>query len=105
MSDRNATALVTIRLTFSNYNQWKVMVETYLRQKALFKHVEYGSFELHRAANYIFASIKEKRYFTLKQIILDTPIQLNAALPNHLSEDEKDQLLEDHETAFKDDFK
>src|SRR6202161_2827645 len=105
MAERNVNATITIRLNFSNYNVWKNIVETYLRQKALFKHLEYGSFELHRAANYIYTSIKEKRYFTLKQIILDTPLQLNAALPNRLSEEDKEQLLEDHETLFKDDFK
>jgi hypothetical protein len=72
------------------------MVETYLRQKALFKHLEYGSFEFYRAANYVYASIKEKKYFTRKLEILENAL---------ISEEEKENQLEDHETLFKDDFK
>jgi transposase InsO family protein len=72
------------------------MVETYLNQKILFDHVLYHSYDEFRTKCYIFSSIKEKKYFTIKEKIINQP---------NVSVDDQEKQLEENEEAFKADFK
>ena len=93
------------KLNFSNYNSWSHHQQIILRQKSLYHHIEYESFDDYRAATYKFSSIKEKKYFTTKNNILAKPLQTNAALPDVYTQDNRDTELEALETDYAQDFK
>ena len=76
MSDniKNSNQLISYRLNHSNYNAWRNMVETFIRQKILIDHITYGSYDDYRCKTYVYSSVKEKKYFTAKIDILSKKI-------------------------------
>jgi hypothetical protein len=91
---------ISIRLNHSNYNQWKTAAETFLKQKPLYHHVQYASYDAYRTATYSTSAINEKRYFIARQIIYAKDITLFYT-ENH-QDDEIDELQKSE--AYKNTF-
>src|SRR3990167_815453 len=105
MSINQNNSSISIKLNHSNYNSWKPLVESLLNQKVLFHHIEYQDFELYRAATFTPSSIKEKKYFAKKALILAKPLNADRNLGAIVNEDTKEDELEALEVTYKEDFK
>jgi hypothetical protein len=92
---------ISFRLNHSNYNSWRKVVEAFLQQKILFHHIQYDSFYNYRNATYIPTSIKEKKYFSRKNAILEKEIDDVFTLE---SRDDELEALEES-ADFKESFK
>ncbi len=98
-NNTNNNSPINKRLNYSNYHNWTQMMIPFLQQKVLFHHIEYSSYDNYRDNTYVPASIKEKKYFKAKAIILSQEIKVD------YTEDDRDDKLEALEETFKDSFK